>query len=657
MKSVERGDRRAFNSFAWPFIAVVGVAAAVVSVSTLHAQGAPQKGAPQSSNSTLPPQAAPAAQAKHVELDGELEVQVEDSVKGSRLLHFLKTGNQRLKVEFGSNPPGQLLSGSKVHVDGDLLDNTLMLGSGGSVQVLALPTTNTFGPQRTLVLLVNFTDNQSTPYDWTAASQTTFQTTSDFYMENSYGQTSLTGDVFGWYTIPMSSATCDTTQIATLAEQAATAQGVNVGSYPRRIYAFPLNACGWWGLGTVGGNPAQAWINGTYSLKVVAHEWGHGLGLYHSHSQPCDPTGCSVVEYGDDHDVMGNPSADDLTAFQKERLGWLNYGSSPAIATVTASGSYTIDPYETMSAGPKALKILKSTDSSGYRTWYYVEARTATGFDSDMPPGVIVHTGYEADGNTSYEFDVTPETSTATWLLAPGQSYTDPTTNMTISTVSADSTGAVVTVNVPAAPCVTGTPSVVLSGGSSFVTPGVPVSYAVAITNMDGPTCAPTNFGLQDVVPSGWTAGFSQSPISLNPGSSATTTLTMTPPAGASGAYGYSVASVRLNTSGASGSATGSVTVASSLSVIASAAKTGGGYQLSATVKAGSAPAKGVLVKFTVTDPRGAVTTFSGTTTSAGSVAVKDNLKNSAPKGTYTMQVTASAAGLSGTVTTSFNVS
>jgi hypothetical protein len=655
MKSVERGDRRAFNSFAWSLIAV-GIAGAAVSVSTLHAQG---NAAPQSSSS-LPPQAAPAAQAKHIEhvvLDGELEVQFEDSVKGSRLLHFVKTGNKRLKVDFGSNSPGHLLSGSKVHVDADLQDDTLMLGSGGSVQVMSLPTTNTLGPQRTLVLLVNFTDNQSTPYDWTAASQTTFQTTSDFYMENSYGQTSLTGDVFGWYTIPMSSATCDTTQIATLAEQAATAQGVDVGSYPRRIYAFPqIGACSWWGLGTVGGNPAQAWINGSYTLKVVAHEWGHGLGLYHSHSQPCDPTGCTSVEYGDDHDVMGNPSADDLNAFQKERLGWLNYGGSPAITTVTASGSYALDPYETMSSGPKALKILKSTDGSGYRTWYYVEARTATGFDGDMPPGVIVHTGYESDGNSSFEFDLTPASSGATWLLAPGQSYTDLTTNTSISTVYSDSGGALVNVTMVAAPCSTGTPSVSLSGGSPLVTPGVPVSYNVAIKNTDGSTCGSTNFGLQDVVPSGWTAGFSQSPISLSPGGSAASTLTLTAPAGTSGAYGFSVGSVRLNTSGANGNASGSVTVASSLAVTTSAAKTAGGYQLAATVTAGGAPVKGVAVRFTVTDSKGGVSTFSATTSSSGVASVKDSLKNRAPSGTYKFQVTVTSGSLAGTASGVFIV-
>jgi hypothetical protein len=64
------------------------------------------------------------------------------------------------------------------------------------------------------------------------------------------------------------------------AEQAATAAGVSLSSYTRRMYAFPSNGCGWWGLGTVGGYPSIAWINGSFQNGVVAHEIGgeHRVG-------------------------------------------------------------------------------------------------------------------------------------------------------------------------------------------------------------------------------------------------------------------------------------------------------------------------------------------------------------------------------------------
>ena len=95
------------------------------------------------------------------------------------------------------------------------------------------------------------------------------------------------------YTLPMSSSVCDQYQLSDLAEQAAANAGVNVGSYPRRVFAFPNDPCAWWGLGNVGGNPSRAWINGSYALKVVAHELGHNSGDYHSNSQPCELGGCS----------------------------------------------------------------------------------------------------------------------------------------------------------------------------------------------------------------------------------------------------------------------------------------------------------------------------------------------------------------------------
>ncbi len=123
--------------------------------------------------------------------------------------------------------------------------------------------------------------------------------------------------------------------------------------------------CSWWGLGSVGGNPAlECLINGSLALTVVAHEMGHDFGLYHSHSWDCGavvlgPT-CTMTEYGDVLDIMGE-HAYHFNAFQKERLGWLAYGSSPPIKTVTSSGTYTIDPYESLGTVPKALKIPRGT--------------------------------------------------------------------------------------------------------------------------------------------------------------------------------------------------------------------------------------------------------------------------------------------------------
>src|SRR5205085_3337607 len=98
------------------------------------------------------------------------------------------------------------------------------------------------------------------------------------------------------------------------------------------------------------------------------------IGTVMSSTYPLPPGTCYVIEYGNLIDAMGSAYPGHYNAFQKEQLGWLNYGSSPSITTVTTSGTYILEAYESVNSGPKALKILKSTDSTtGAKTWYYLE--------------------------------------------------------------------------------------------------------------------------------------------------------------------------------------------------------------------------------------------------------------------------------------------
>src|SRR5262249_35189918 len=146
------------------------------------------------------------------------------------------------------------------------------------------------------------------------------------------------------------------------------------------VYAFPYaSSCGWNGAAQVSGS--RSWINGSYSLRTVGHEQGHNFGENHSKATVCDQSGCSTVEYGDDRDIMGMSGViGHMNAYQKERVGWLNYKTAPGVQEVTATGDYWIDAYETL-GGTKALKIW-NPKTNGY---YYVESRTKASFDSGVP--------------------------------------------------------------------------------------------------------------------------------------------------------------------------------------------------------------------------------------------------------------------------------
>ena len=605
---------------------------------------------------------------------GELEVVFEDSHPRGRLLYFLNTEDSKLTLHFNGEPPPGLRTGMHLAVQGIQFGNALELNAGEVAQVTGVPLVAgvSTGQHRVLVIMVNFQDKQTQPFTKEQAQSVMFTTTNAFYQEASYGQTSLTGDVFGWYTIPVSSTTCDTTSIATYAQQAAVDAGANLQAYDHYVYAFPQNACTWQGRGSVGGTPSQAWINDWFELGIVAHELGHNFGLYHSRSMDCGATsigtGCTTDEYGDTLDIMGAANSAHFNLYQKDRLGWVNSGGNAPITTVTSSGDYWVDAYETGNMLSKGLKILKSTDPvTGFRTWYYVEHRSPIGFDNfltgntNVLNGVVVRTGSEASGQDTYLLDMTPGTNSFyDPALTVGQSFTDSAAGFTVTTVSADSSGAWVNVSIASAPCTRANPTLTLSPSQNpWVGSGSTVTYNVSVRNNDGTTCGSSSFNLQAAVPAGWNATFGSSPLSVGPGSTGTTTLQVTSPAGAADGF-YPV---NVSTSNGSSSASSAVTYALVSSLGFTVTSKQASYTrtqtitVNATVTVAGSTVAGVPVTFTMTKSNGVVVTSTVNTGATGVAVYKYALnRKKDPTGNYQVNAGATMNAVSGSGSVSVTV-
>jgi hypothetical protein len=434
------------------------------------------------------------AEGVDTELEGTLEILHEDREDGSGVYHHILSTQDGKRVPLEGVQHPDLLTGDFVRVRGTSSGQKLLLKTktAAALEVLQFaPLANTFGPKKTAVFLVNFADSPSYQPFTTGALKTFLDDTySQFFSAASYGQASLVVDVFGWYTMPFINSGCPSGSIQYYAEQAAIASGIDLSGYTRRVYFFPPTACLWGGLGTIGGNPSHAWLNG--SLGNFIHELGHNLGLYHSHFMSCAPevlgASCTYSEYGDITDAMG--AGGHFNPFQKARLGWLDYAASPPITRVQQSGTYTIGVYDLPGTTPKALKIQRGATAQAF----FVALHRLVNFE--YVAGVFVHLATDGAVDSSYLLDMTPETPDRQrdGYLDVGKSFTDPVSGITITTVSISPDGMSATIAVTIGgvpPSLPSTPTTLAGGPQLTWTAGTPITQTgFVVERAAGPLAA-----------------------------------------------------------------------------------------------------------------------------------------------------------------------
>ncbi|MHB8891351.1 MAG: hypothetical protein ACYC65_04825 [Candidatus Limnocylindrales bacterium] len=317
------------------------------------------------------------------------------------------------------------------------------------------------------VVLINFTNLTTQPYTKSAVQNAltgSSTSTRAFLEEESKGRMTVTGAVFGWYTINAATTGCDWQTWHTLGWNAAAAAGVDLNAYTNVMFVWPnTSQCAFAGLGYVPGK--FTYLNGTISVQVMTHELGHNLGLAHANARNCTVNGtrvtiaaaanCTTQTYADPFSTMGNNALRHNHGSQLGELGWLEDSEK----VVGGPGnSYTITPYFG-SAGVKLVRVPRGDGS-----FFDLDVRTPYGsFDnysagSPAVAGVTIRVGLGTASPTNTPkatelLDTTPATTDLSDApLLVGRTMTDPVSGISFTTMSVSSSGVVVRVGDPPAP-------------------------------------------------------------------------------------------------------------------------------------------------------------------------------------------------------------
>ena len=415
--------------------------------------------------------------------------------------YALRTTHGTLKLAF-IGPGPRDAGGATVQVRGDRVGNTIhiapaapeggvhlirqarTMAEGGYVVAADAPATDPqAAPADVLaasaksvsvaVVLVNFTnDTRQTVTPATADSIvfTNGNSVANFFSEDSRGRIAMSGSVFGWYTLPETNAGCAWSKWGDDATAAALAAGHDLSAFDHVIFAWPqASSCGWAGLGYMPG--PYTYNNGSFSLRVLAHELSHNLGVNHASTLTCTSgasvvslsSTCTYTEYGDPFTVMGSGSSFHNDGEQLGELGFLGIGELKTV--MPDGGTYTLKPV--LGSTPGSAMVLRVARGDG--TSFFLDVRTPYGayFDtfaagSSAVSGVMIRLSQDAGvplhgpQNTKL-IDTNPQTATFTdAALAVGRTLTDPVSHISITTVSLDATGATVLIATSVGPMVPG---------------------------------------------------------------------------------------------------------------------------------------------------------------------------------------------------------
>jgi hypothetical protein len=527
----------------------------------------------------LPAISSAAGKPNRVSVEGEVDVlHIDEFDKGkSRMVYWIKdkvTGD-RTELVFDREPPQSLRSGMQVTLRGRKADRKFHV----SEIVSGLQETGSFegaetdvseagtGTHHAIVMIVNMpdspgeasypsTDDPGTPGDESAPlyynsghiSQVEAQmfnnnySVDSMYRESSFDQLSFPatmGNNVVLVEIPYFSG-CPYYSIASAADSAASAAGVNLGSYHNRIYLVPpssISDCSWLALGQVGsygGSSVKLSWSTRNDTVAYAHELGHNLGWHHSGTDP-NLDGVWDSEYGDTSGIMGYCCYKrKVNSVHVDQIGWYDAPDlADTVVTVFASGTYQIAPLgsdPTVNLHPQILKI----DKTDTNEMYYISYRRQVGLDAGMPSkyanGASIHHASET-GNRSYEVKIMDNGNNS--------QYVDNANGLTLTQLGNDANS--VTLDINFVNCARSAPLVAVGPATQLLAAnGQTANYTMSVTNNDSQGCENSTFNLAldsvvafsgSNVTSGFSHNLSATSMNLAPGQSTGINLSLTPQA------------------------------------------------------------------------------------------------------------------------------
>jgi len=544
---------------------------------------------------------------------GTLEHVILDDFEGktSESQLVLQSGGSQLRVFLSDPDATDLKSGDVVEIEGVGVgdDVAALTAAAAPAQDLAATSCSTTGPQKVLVILVNFASavlpGPVTPElvkgilfgnAYTSSASTPDWSVTDYWQQASDGKTSVDiagSQVVGPYTLITDYASCDSNGIRAAAMGAADPY-VNFQNYSRVVVVFPnTGVCTWAGLATLGcssystgdglNTTSMAWLRAdqiasrSSGVRLFTHEMGHNLGMSHASSRAFSGEALGGVgvagtldEYGDKFSTMGLWNFGQYSAHHATNiLKWLTLSTASTpynVQVVENSGTYTIQNYEARPGGVKALRVRRG---AGNNAWLWIEGRKNTGiYDSQLGSqvftGALIHYEDGTNASKTHLLDFTPATAAFTDPALPvGSSWTDPYSNVKVSVTGGDASSLTVSVSYGTVQCTRAAPTVTLSPASVSVTQGSTASFTVSVKNHDSAGCTASAFDLKAVMPSAaWMGVPGVSTLNIAPGQQSSTTYKVTPPTTtAAGTYTAGVTAVNSAAPTFSASASAGVTV------------------------------------------------------------------------------------------------